>query len=63
MPKKLVKTKLTSVPVRLSPEQLGLLDRLVRAGLLGTSRTEICKHWVIEELRKIYPEEFRGGPG
>jgi len=60
---KLEKTKLTAVPVRLSPEQLELLDRLVRARLLGTSRTEICKHWVVEELKRMYPEEFKGGPG
>jgi len=58
-----VKPEPTNVPVRLSPEQLALLDRLVDARLLGTSRSEICKRWVIDALERRYPDEFKGGSG
>lgn len=60
---KLERVEPETVALRLSPQQVGLIDRLVKQGLLGTSRPEICKRWVIDALKEIYPEEFRGGPG
>ena len=60
---KLEKVDPETVAIRVSPQQAGLIDRVVKQGLLGTSRAEICKRWVIDALKEMYPDEFRGGPG
>jgi hypothetical protein len=52
--------KLTAVPIRLSDQQLELLDRLVSAAILGTSRPEVLKHLFIREVERLFPDEVRG---
>lgn len=60
---KLHKAEPTSVLVLLSERQTFLLDRLVRAGVLGTSRPEIFRYLLIREIEKQYPEEVKGRDG
>lgn len=59
MPQKLHSSKLISVPVRLSGRQIELLDRLVKAEVLGTSRPEILKYLFTREVERLFPEDVK----
>lgn len=60
MGRNLVPSKPKRVPVPLSPKQLELLDRLVRAGVLGGSRPEVLKYLFVREIERLYPDEVKG---
>jgi hypothetical protein len=63
MGRNLVPSRPTKVQVSLSAQQLVLLDRLVKAGVVGTSRPEVLKYLFVREIEKLYPDEVKGGPG
>lgn len=47
-----------TIAVRLSPQAIAMIDALVPLGLFGTSRGEVARSLILDQLKKLAAEKI-----